>query len=112
MKAMVKPAGFDGALFAWLTAEQLRIEAYYAKNLTASVPTTLETEEGPKYIRIVETNDSGSQRGVFCFVERATGLVWKAASWKAPAKNFPRGNILAKRGNAPCPKGHDWHCYC
>jgi hypothetical protein len=46
---------------------------------------------GRKYKRIVKKE--GSSRSVHCFVEVATGDIWKAASWKAPAKNFPRGNI-------------------
>jgi hypothetical protein len=38
---------------------------------------------GSKFVRIVITN---SQVSVYCFVELSTGLVYKAAGWKAPAK--------------------------
>ena len=52
----------------------------------------LSYEEGRRYWRIVSTA-SGS-RSAFAFVDQMTGQVLKAAGWKAPAKNFARGNIF------------------
>jgi hypothetical protein len=40
--------------------------------------------EGIKYTRIVQTS-GGSGRSVYCFVD-ASGNIYKAASWKTPAK--------------------------
>jgi hypothetical protein len=48
-------------------------------------------EHGPKFSRIVR--EKGGARSAHHFVENATGKIWKAASWKGPAKNFPRGSI-------------------
>lgn len=45
-------------------------------------------EGGRKYAKIVDTS------GVYCFVERATGHIYKAKSYKAPETNFPRGSIF------------------
>ena len=33
---------------------------------------------------------------VFCFVEATTGEIYKAAGWKGPATNFPRGNVFVE----------------
>ena len=52
----------------------------------------IDFEEGSKYIRIVSTSPYGS-RSAFGFIEKETGNILKSASWKAPAKNFSRGNI-------------------
>jgi hypothetical protein len=38
---------------------------------------------GPKFTRVIRS--SGSSRSVFCFID-AAGNIYKAASWKAPAK--------------------------
>jgi hypothetical protein len=46
-------------------------------------------EAGSKYIRIVRT--VFNSRSVHCFVDR-DGNIYKAASWKIPAKGI-RGNI-------------------
>ena len=53
---------------------------------------TIEFEEGSKYVKVVSV--SWGSRSVHSFVEKATGNIWKAASWKAPAKNFVRGNVF------------------
>lgn len=47
-------------------------------------------EEGKKYIRVVRSDPT---RSVHSFVDKETGDVYKAAGWKAPAKNFVRGNV-------------------
>ena len=48
-------------------------------------------ETGKKYIRVVR--DIYGQRSVLAFIEITTGDIYKAASWKAPAKNA-RGNLV------------------
>ena len=60
--------------------------------VTAEFPSAvLSAEPGKRFTRIVVTK-YGDQRSVFCFVENATGDIYKAASWKIPAKHV-RGNI-------------------
>lgn len=53
----------------------------------------VEFEPGSKYVKVVKVSSGGS-RSVHSFVEKETGAIWKAASWKAPAKNFARGNVF------------------
>ena len=53
----------------------------------------VEFEPGSKYVKVVKISSGGS-RSVHSFVEKETGAIWKAASWKAPAKNFVRGNVF------------------
>ncbi len=90
-----------------------RIEAvtatYFAKHYDKLTPPKFYADpKGRKYIRIVREDQHGNQgrpnpyksRSVHCFVERDTGLIWKAAGWKAPAKNFSRGNIRGDRSYA------------
>ena len=52
----------------------------------------IEFEPGSKYVKVVKISSGGS-RSVHSFVEISNGNIWKAASWKAPAKNFARGNV-------------------
>jgi hypothetical protein len=49
-------------------------------------------EPGSKFIRVVTT--SGASRSSHSFLD-AQGNIWKSASWKAPTKNFTRGDIIA-----------------
>ena len=53
----------------------------------------IEFDEGSKYIKIVSV--SWGSRSVHSFIEKKTGDIWRAASWKAPARNFARGNVFA-----------------
>jgi hypothetical protein len=53
----------------------------------------VEFAPGKKYVRI-DTISGGGSRSTFCFVEKENGNIWRAASWKAPARNFVRGNVF------------------
>jgi hypothetical protein len=56
----------------------------------------IEFEAGSKYVKIVSISGGGS-RSVHCFVEKANGNILRAASWKAPARNFVRGNVFDQK---------------
>lgn len=64
------------------------IEQYLAlltKNSDSVYTFTLEA--GKKYIKVVQERHSfGGGRSVHSFVDKNTGDLYKAASWKAPAK--------------------------
>lgn len=87
------PLTFDAALTAFVakldgihqayndTKRDLFPEGYYDK---------IELEAGSKFIRVV--HGTKGSHSVYCFVEKATGNILKAAGWKAPAKGA-RGNI-------------------
>lgn len=56
----------------------------------------LSIEVGRKYWRII--NSTGSQRFAWAFIDKSNGDIYKAASYKRPAKHV-RGNVLSgKRG--------------
>lgn len=48
--------------------------------------------EGSKFYKIVESRNNGKSQSVFAFVDKASGDVLKAASFRSPAKHA-RGNI-------------------
>lgn len=51
--------------------------------------------EGQKYIRIVQGLEGSGCSSAWAFVEIETGNIYKAASWKVPAKHA-RGNIYSE----------------
>ena len=50
---------------------------------------TFSISNGPKYTRVIQ--ESPGSRSVYCFLD-AQGDIYKAASWKVPAKGI-RGNL-------------------
>ena len=63
-------------------------------------------ESGRKYHKVVMECENGS-RSVVCFVDKKTGSVYKAASWKSPAKH-ERFNLLRIESREECFARADW----
>ena len=71
-----------------------------------SDPYKFYIESGRKYHKLImETN--GNSRSVHAFVEKKFGNVYKAASWKAPAKHI-RFNLLDDNSREECFARCDW----
>ena len=64
---------------------------HYAKEFSILTPPVISMKEGSKNFKLISTH-CGS-RSVYCFVDKATGNILKAAGWSAPAKHS-RGNIF------------------
>lgn len=87
---------FDAAVDAFLGSIRALIGAHYTKNFPRlTVPTISVDPGGQKYLRIV--SDNGTQRSVYCFVDKASGDILKADGWKRPAKHA-RGSIYDNAG--------------
>lgn len=69
-----------------------------AKFIAERFPTlkadTFWVDAGKKYLRIAQGNADGTGARVHCFIDALTGDVYKAATWKAPALNGARYNLL------------------
>ena len=70
---------------------QEMIDEHYAQQLPNLNPPTIFVAGGRKYIKVAKRDN---QTSVFCFVRAEDGAILKAATWKAPALNFTRGNIF------------------
>jgi hypothetical protein len=92
MSKFVKREGFDAKLKDFRDAVQVRQEDHYRANYTNLTPPTLVVKENARYVRL-SWQGSGNE-SVFCFVEKTTGDIFKAAGWKAPAKH-KRGSIYS-----------------
>lgn len=79
------------------------LEANYTKNYPdSSCPVKFETKIGKKYIKIIQVDG-----GVHAFIDKNTGEVYKAASWKAPAKHV-RYDLRIIREREECFYRADW----
>ena len=54
-------------------------------------------EAGRKFDKIVQSDKKYGGRGVHAFIEKATGLVIKPATWKAPQKSIKHPTGFAVR---------------
>ena len=79
---------------AWLVrVNDMRRErqtARFGEDFVASHHHDVVLKGGRKWVKLA----AGTT--VFCFVESTTGDIYKAAGWKGPATNFPRGNVFVK----------------
>ena len=103
------PHDLDLALTAYADAlEQMRAATYAAEvrgPIGTAVPryvsryVSITFERGSKYLRVVVSDGFGSRSAYAFIVTKDTdkfkvGDILKAASWKAPAKNYARGNVF------------------
>ena len=71
---------------------QDRTNKEYATRYANLTPSLIVIAEGSKFYKIIKL-DEGS-RSVHCFISKENGDIYKAASWRIPAKHV-RGNIFA-----------------
>lgn len=83
------------AILDFLPRLQLQVNANYVSFMSAHPDWApqLSYTEGKRFVKIVSKSGHGGSLSVFGFIEKETGLLWKAAGWKAPALNFSRGSI-------------------
>ena len=81
----------------------LNIETDHKKHWANSIHDfKVSYSKGGKYYRIIR--EYCGQKSVHSFVDE-NGNIWKAAGWKAPAKNFVRGNIFTIKQDQVCKYG-------
>ena len=69
---------------------------HYKTRFPTLTPSKIEYELGNRYCKIIKAEFGGGRdgaRSVYGFIDMTNGDVLKAAGWKAPAKNFARGNL-------------------
>lgn len=90
-------AQFEAALATFVAQAQNLIDEHYKTNYPnypENLKEVLSCDSGKRYVRIVRKDKAGTTGSVFCFVDMSNGDVLKAATFKAPAKSGPRGNIF------------------
>lgn len=85
--------------FAQLLTEKFAGESVHT-------PKVFSVMAGRKYDRIVQATTDGRNRSVHAFVERATGHVYKAAGWPAPAKGVRFTDVETAALNATWSGGY------
>ena len=73
---------------------QEMINEHYTESFPNLTAPTILVKFGRKYAKVIT---EGSQASVYGFVDAHTGDIYKAATWKAPAKHI-RGSIFADDG--------------
>ena len=88
--------GFIEDFAKYVDTVQEVYENYFRTSFpTLPIPIVQVEPRGQRYKKVIA--DDGTQKMVHSFVEVETGLIYKPASWKAPAKHA-RGDIRVNNG--------------
>ncbi len=98
--AAASPPGFEEALERYIARSQDELRGRHARLVPNQKPPSLSVEVGPRFVRVVRTTGNSGDRSVDSFVDRRTGDVRKAASWKAPAPRVT-GSVFDPVWSAP-----------
>jgi hypothetical protein len=93
--ARIMPEKIRRDFYAYLEALQAKSNGYFSRSLKNIAGDQISFEVGRKFVKVIRTygDPEHGQSSVVNFVEGSTGLIWKAAGWKQPEMNFPRGNV-------------------
>ena len=86
------------------------VDRHYAERFANLPVPTITVKFGRKYAKLIKEDSTGAlgrtQKSVYGFVDAYTGDIYKAASWRAPAKHV-RGSICDPDGgmHATTPYG-------
>lgn len=86
---------FESALATFLQRAQQLVTVHYQCSFPELKVPVLSLEPGRRYVRVVKASND-HDRGVYCFVDRQSGAVLKAESWKKPHPR-PRGTIYSDK---------------
>ena len=89
-------AQFKEEIEGFASRVQSLIIEHYKTRFPTLVPPAISVKFGRRYAKIIKTGIAGNQ-SVYGFVDADTGDIYKAATWKAPAKHI-RGNIFSVDG--------------
>lgn len=110
-----EPKNIEKAVKMYVKGVQDRINADYKKNYSNLKPPVLVTKKGGRYIKVIRKEVSGTGTSVHSFIDTKNepgffGNVYKAASWRAPAKGA-RGNVFSPQHGieAVGVTGHVWY---
>lgn len=79
----------------------------FNKNYPRLDKPTFTFTKGGRFIKIIREQESS--RSVFCFVDKETLDIYKAASWKTPQKNGVRGNLAKPEDRRRLVDGHSFY---
>jgi hypothetical protein len=83
---------FDERLEKLVAIANQIVEEYHKKAGYTFDRDCIKALPGSRYIKLIQESATGS-RSVYGFVDKSNGDIYKAASWKMPAKH-PRGNLF------------------
>jgi len=89
---------FEDSLAGFLAAAQVKVDAGFNDFPGQSGSIAVDNTNAPRYLRIVKTtyvNQNSNGRSAYCFIDKTTGNVYKAAGWSSPETKNPRSNIYA-----------------
>ena len=73
------------------------ISSYVNVTESTSIDHGVEFDIGNKYVKVFFRpwdSKKSVKKYIHSFIDKSTGEIWKAATYKAPTKNYPRGNVL------------------
>jgi len=74
--------------------ERAKVDYYTQRNYTFEKPPTIEVQEAVKFYKLWWVRQDGRRDSIFCFIDKSTGEIFKAAGCNSPAKHA-RGNVLS-----------------
>lgn len=89
---------FEGFIDAW--TKQVK-ENWFKQFGNFDFFKELSYTEGKRYIKVVQ------EGSVVAFIDKNTGDIYKAASWRGPAKHV-RGNVLSDQNGMEATSPHQW----
>lgn len=89
MTTEISRTQFDTAIDRFVELAQEFINAEYKKAYGDAVapPVLGKSAPGPNFVRLHVTRPGSTAQSAWAFVEISTGLIYKCAGWKKPAKH-------------------------